>query len=105
MTAAAKIGLFMLIALIILGIFIIRIEDIPVGERGERLVVTARFPSAAGIDRKAAVRIAGVRIGKVEEVGLDGSEAVLVLSLDHLLESVYRSALPAAGAAAAGEER
>ena len=30
---------------------------------------------------------------------------VLVLSLDHLLESVYRSALPAAGAAAAGEER
>jgi len=85
MTPAAKIGLLMLVALIILGVFIIKIEDIPVGERGERFVVTARFSSAAGIDRKAAVRIAGVRVGKVEEVRLDGSEAVLVLSLDPLV--------------------
>jgi len=82
MTPAAKIGLFMLIGLIILGVFIIKIEDIPVGERGQRLVVTARFPSAAGLDKKAPVRIAGVRIGKVEEVQLDGAQAVLVLSLD-----------------------
>jgi phospholipid/cholesterol/gamma-HCH transport system substrate-binding protein len=82
MTPAAKIGLLMIVALIILGVFIIKIEDIPVGERGERFVVEARFASAAGIDRKAAVRIAGVRVGKVEEVRLDGSEAVLVLSLD-----------------------
>ena len=38
MTPAARIGLFMLIGLIILGVFIIKIEDIPVGERGDRLV-------------------------------------------------------------------
>lgn len=82
MTPAAKIGLFMLSGLIILGVFIIKIEDIPVGERGERMVVEARFESAAGVDRKAAVRIAGVRVGKVEEVRLDGTEAVLVLSLE-----------------------
>jgi len=82
MTPAAKIGLFMLVALIVLGVFILKIEDIPVGERGERLVITARFPSVAGIDRKAPVRIAGVRIGKVEEVRLEGAEGVLVMSLD-----------------------
>jgi phospholipid/cholesterol/gamma-HCH transport system substrate-binding protein len=82
MTPAAKIGLFMLVALIVLGVFIIKIEDIPVGERGERLMVTARFTSAAGLDRKAPVRIAGVRVGKVEIVRLDGAEAVLELSLD-----------------------
>jgi len=82
MTPAAKIGLFMLVALIILGVFIIKIEDIPVGDRGERLVVMARFPSAAGLDRKAPVRIAGVRVGKVESVQLDGAEALLELSLD-----------------------
>ncbi len=82
MTPAAKIGLFMMAALIILGVFIIRIEDIPVGERGERLEFTARFPSAAGLDRKAPVRIAGVRVGKVEAIGLDGAEALLELSLD-----------------------
>jgi phospholipid/cholesterol/gamma-HCH transport system substrate-binding protein len=82
MTPAARIGLFMLAGLIILGVFIIKIEDIPVGERGDRLEVTARFPSVAGLDRKAAVRIAGVRIGKVEAITLDASEAVIALSLD-----------------------
>jgi phospholipid/cholesterol/gamma-HCH transport system substrate-binding protein len=82
MTPAARIGLFMLAGLIILGVFIIKIEDIPVGERGDRLEVSARFPSVAGLDRKAAVRIAGVRVGKVETIHLDGSEALLHLSLD-----------------------
>ena len=82
MSPAAKIGLFILIGFIILGVFILKIEDIPLTERGERLQLEARIPSAAGIDRKAAVRIAGVRVGKVEEVRLDGSWAVLSLSLD-----------------------
>ncbi len=82
MTPAARIGLFMLMGLIILGIFIIKIEDIPVGERGDRLMLTAHFPSVAGLDRKAAVRIAGVRVGKVEDIFLEGSQAVLTLSLD-----------------------
>ena len=82
MTPAARIGLFMLAGLIILGVFIIKIEDIPVGERGDRLEITARFPSVAGLDRKAAVRIVGVRVGKVEAINLDGSEALLQLSLD-----------------------
>jgi phospholipid/cholesterol/gamma-HCH transport system substrate-binding protein len=82
MTPAAKIGLLMLAGLVILGIFIIKIEDIPVGERGERLVVEATLPSAAGIDRKAPVRVAGVRVGKVEDIALDGSRARIVMSLD-----------------------
>lgn len=82
MTPAARIGLFMLMGLIILGVFIIKIEDIPVGERGDRMTVTARFSSVAGLDRKAAVRIAGVRVGKVDQIDLDGAEAVLTLSLN-----------------------
>ena len=82
MTPTAKIGLFMLVGLIILGAFIIKIEDIPVGERGERLLVDASFPSVAGLDRQAAVRIAGVRVGKVEGIRLDGARALCSLSLE-----------------------
>ncbi len=81
MTPAAKIGLFMLIGLIILGIFIIKIQDIPIGARGHRQLVTARFPSVAGVDKKTDVRIAGVRVGKVEEIKLEGGQAELVLAL------------------------
>lgn len=82
MSPAAKIGLFILIGLVVLGAFIVMIEDIPIGERGERLVVEAILPTAAGIDRNAPVRIAGVRVGKVAEIRLEGSRAKLVLSLD-----------------------
>ncbi len=83
MTAAAKIGLFMLMGLVILGVFIIKIQDIPVGERGERTTVQARFPSVAGLDRDAAVRVAGVRVGKVDGIKLDPEgHAVVTLSLE-----------------------
>jgi phospholipid/cholesterol/gamma-HCH transport system substrate-binding protein len=82
MTQAAKIGLFALIGLVILAGFIIKIEDLSLARDREPLLVRARFASAAGVDRRAAVRIAGVRVGKVEEVALDGGQALLVLSLD-----------------------
>ncbi len=82
MTPAAKIGLFMLIGLIILGIFIIKIQDIPIGERGHRQVVSAYFPSVAGVDKKSDVRIAGVRVGKVTRIFLKDGRAELILSLD-----------------------
>ena len=82
MTSAAKIGVFLLAALIILGVFIIKIEDLDLGGDGERLLVQARFDSAAGIDRKAPVRIAGVRIGTVTEIRLEEGRALLQLSLD-----------------------
>jgi len=81
MTPAAKIGLFMFAGLIILGAFVVKIQDIPIGERGRRVHVTARFPTVAGIDKKADVRIAGVRVGQVVDIKLEGGEALLTLSL------------------------
>ncbi|NOZ95425.1 MAG: MCE family protein [Acidobacteria bacterium] len=86
MTPAAKIGLFVLMGLIVLGIFILKIEDIPIGERGDRLTVRAEFQTVSGIDRKADVRIAGVRVGKVKDVELAGGQALLTLSLDPSVE-------------------
>jgi len=82
MSPTAKIGLLILVGLVVLGAFIVKIEDIPIGERGERLVLEAVLPTAAGVDRNAPVRIAGVRVGKVAEIRLEGSRARLVLSLD-----------------------
>lgn len=82
MSPTAKIGLFMLAGLVVLGVFIVEIEDIPLGDRGRRLSVEAVLPTAAGLDRNAPVRIAGVRVGKVEDIRLVGGRALLVLSLD-----------------------
>jgi phospholipid/cholesterol/gamma-HCH transport system substrate-binding protein len=82
MSHTARVGVFMVVALVILGIFIIKIEEIPIGMRGGRVRVRASFPSVAGLDEKSAVRIAGVRVGIVEKVELAGDHAIAVLALE-----------------------
>ena len=58
MTPAARIGLFMLVGLIILGVFIIKIEDIPVGERGDLpLGEVAGADDACGVGRAQGSRV------------------------------------------------
>lgn len=81
MSATAKIGLFLLIALIILGVFIIKIDQLSFSSR-EQTRFRAGFASAAGIDKKAPVRIAGVRVGTVADIRLENGMAILDLALD-----------------------
>ncbi len=82
MSHTARVGAFMLAALVVLGVFIIKIEEIPIGTRGNRVRVQAVFPSVAGLDEKSAVRVAGVRVGIVERISLQGDRAVTTLALD-----------------------
>ena len=70
MSSAAKVGIFMLVILTILGYFILKIEDIDVRRGKGTRQVTAFFENAAGLDEKATVRVAGVRAGKVTSVAL-----------------------------------
>jgi phospholipid/cholesterol/gamma-HCH transport system substrate-binding protein len=44
--------------------------------------VDASFASVAGLDDKAAVRVAGVRVGRVDGIRLDGSRAMVTLLLE-----------------------
>lgn len=82
MTQTAKVGAFMLLALVILAVFIIKIEEIPLGAKAGRQRVQAEFPSVAGLDEKSPVRVAGVRVGIVERIELSGNRARVTLSLD-----------------------
>jgi phospholipid/cholesterol/gamma-HCH transport system substrate-binding protein len=77
MSSAARVGLLMLVVLGVLGFFILRIEDIKLGQ-GQTKKVTAIFDSVAGLDNKSAVRVAGVRVGKVTDIKLrpDGKAQV-----------------------------
>jgi phospholipid/cholesterol/gamma-HCH transport system substrate-binding protein len=83
MSSAAKVGVFMLIVLAILGYFILKIEDVQIGHGNGARKVTAIFDSVAGLDNKSAVRVAGVRVGKVSNIKLrpDG-KAEVTLDID-----------------------
>jgi phospholipid/cholesterol/gamma-HCH transport system substrate-binding protein len=82
MSPTARVGLFMLLALVVLGVFIIKIEEIPIGSKGGRQRIQATFPSVAGLDEKSPVRIAGVRVGIVEDISLSGDRALVTLALE-----------------------
>lgn len=80
MNPMIKVGFFAFIILIIAGFLIIKIEEIPIG-KGKLQRIVVFFPDVAGLDLKAAVRVFGVRVGKVEKIKLlqDGAEVTLLL--------------------------
>jgi phospholipid/cholesterol/gamma-HCH transport system substrate-binding protein len=81
MSQVVKIGLFATVCLVILAVLIWKIEDInPFAEK--KGSVDAVFDSVAGLDEKATVRVAGVRVGQVASVGLDGRRARVTLLLE-----------------------
>jgi phospholipid/cholesterol/gamma-HCH transport system substrate-binding protein len=83
MSSAAKVGVFMLIVLAILGYFILKIEDVQIGHGAGARKVTAIFDSVAGLDNKSAVRVAGVRVGKVSNIRLlPNGKAEVMLEVD-----------------------
>lgn len=83
MSAAAKVGVVMLIALVVLGYFVIRIEDINLSRSRSTREVKAIFDDVAGLDKESAVRIAGVRKGHVKSIRvLQDGRAEVTLEVD-----------------------
>ena len=81
MSQAVKVGIFATICLVILAVLIWKIEDInPFHKNGRR--IDAVFDTVAGLDDKAAVRVAGVRIGRVDGISLAGDRARVSMVLE-----------------------
>lgn len=81
LTAEAKVGLLVLAGSMILLYMTFAVGKYEFGEK-KGYIITAEFDSVAGLDAKAAVRMAGVRIGAVEKVELVGSRARLTLRIN-----------------------
>ncbi len=81
LSAEAKVGLLVIAGSAILLYMTFAVGKYQFGEK-KGYVLTATFDSVAGIDAKAAVRMAGVKIGAVEKVELEDSHAKLTLRID-----------------------
>jgi phospholipid/cholesterol/gamma-HCH transport system substrate-binding protein len=80
MSREARVGIFVLLGLIILTFFTFRVSKWGlIAEKGYRLTVD--FDTAAGLEPKSDVKMAGVPIGKVEEIQLVGNRARLILRI------------------------
>ncbi len=92
MSQVVKLGVFGSIGLVVLALLIWRIEDIHPFQRQAGRKISAVFDSVAGLDDKASVRIAGVRIGRVDGVDLLGRRARVGIRLEKpvtLTEGTY----------------
>jgi len=81
LSAEAKVGLLVLVGSIILLYMTFAVGKYEFGEK-KGYTVQAIFDSVAGLDAKAAVRMAGVKIGTVEKVVLSDSRAKVVMRID-----------------------
>ncbi|REJ86258.1 MAG: MCE family protein [Acidobacteria bacterium] len=85
MSRAAIVGVFVAVCLAVLGGLILRVEDLRLFGP-DPMRVDVMFDSVTGLDDRAAVRVAGVRVGRVDGIGLDGRRARVSLLLDEPLE-------------------
>jgi phospholipid/cholesterol/gamma-HCH transport system substrate-binding protein len=81
MSAAAKVGAFFVIALILAGLLVWRIEDLRLG-RGKLQRISVEFKDVAGLDAKSTVRVAGVRVGKVRKIRFDRATGNAIVDMD-----------------------
>jgi phospholipid/cholesterol/gamma-HCH transport system substrate-binding protein len=94
----AKVGLFVLVALIILGYMSFR-----VGEQGfgikKGYPVKVVFDNATGLKKDASVQIAGVEVGRVEDISLKDGKAQVTLRIlpDVKLEKDVKAKIKAYG--------
>ncbi len=76
----AKVGVFVLLGVCLLAYMSTRIGLLDISGR-KGYVVYARFDSASGLEPDVPVEIAGVQVGRVDSVSLEGNEAKVALVL------------------------
>jgi phospholipid/cholesterol/gamma-HCH transport system substrate-binding protein len=81
MSTAAKVGAFFLVALVLAGLLIWKIEDLKFGGRTGK-VISVQFSDVAGLKEKSDVRMAGVLVGKVARIRLVGGKALVDIELN-----------------------
>src|SRR5258708_30542639 len=81
MNSAAKVGVFFLIVMIVAGILICKSEDLHLGRKGAK-TVSIVFNDVSGLDDKATVRVAGVRVGKVKKIRQIEGRAYVDVEID-----------------------
>jgi len=79
-SAEAKVGIFVLVALIVLAYMSFRVGESTFGfKKGYQ--ITATFDNVAGLEKDASVQVAGVDVGRVESIGLQDGKAFVTLRI------------------------
>ncbi|MEW5900820.1 MAG: MlaD family protein [Acidobacteriota bacterium] len=86
MQREVKIGMFLAGVMLIVAVFIFVVGDLSVLFKKPGYELSVFFPSATGLENRAAVRMAGVKIGYVGDIRLAERKAQVVLKISAQFE-------------------
>jgi len=89
MKREVKVGVFFAVVLFILAAFIFVVGDFSVLFREAGYPIYADFETAAGLEKKAVVKMAGVKIGYVKDIRLKGFRAEAMFDIETGIE-IYK---------------
>jgi phospholipid/cholesterol/gamma-HCH transport system substrate-binding protein len=82
MSRKLKVGLFVGGTMFVLAVFILLVGDVAYLFNRAGYTLNVDVPSAAGLDSKAVVKMAGVKIGFVRDIRLAGIRARVIISVE-----------------------
>jgi phospholipid/cholesterol/gamma-HCH transport system substrate-binding protein len=82
-TLEISVGAFMALGFIALFFLALQVSNLNTFSNGEGYQITARFDNIGGLKVKAAVSMAGVRVGRVTAISVDGKnyDAVVTMTI------------------------
>jgi len=82
MKLESKVGAFFIGTIAILGVLILRTEKLEVFGKAKERTFRTEFAQVAGLNVQGHVRIAGVKVGSVKEIGIENGRATIVFSVE-----------------------
>ena len=92
MKLETKVGAFFIASIVVIGILVLRVEKFDFSSsKGDHEMFTY-FGQVAGLAPQSAIRIAGVKVGEVKKIELEGQRAKVSLSIHKGNVKVYSDA-------------
>jgi len=82
MKLESKCGAFFIVTIVILGVLILRTEKLEIFGKANERVFRTEFAQVAGLNVQGHIRIAGVRVGSVKEIGIEKGRAIVLFSVE-----------------------
>ncbi len=98
----AKVGIFVMGGIIILSYFTLKVGKVRVG--GPGYLIHATFNNVSGLEKDAAVKMAGVPVGRVESLALLKGKARVLLAIDRGVKIPRDSAISIASEGFLGDK-
>ena len=82
MKLETKVGAFFVGTIAVIGVLILSMEKIHLGGNGGRQEYSALFNQVAGLNPQSIIRIAGVKVGEVRTIRLEGGRAKVTFAMN-----------------------